>query len=876
MSLTTREIRIRFLEFFKDKSHEIVPSAPIVIKDDPTLMFTNAGMNQFKSIFIGNEDSLNKRVADTQKCLRVSGKHNDLEEVGKDHYHHTMFEMLGNWSFGDYFKKEAIAFSWELLTEGFGLDKDRIYVSIFEGDSEQDLEIDKEAKEIWQKHIGEDRILTFGRKENFWEMGETGPCGPCSEIHYDMRSDAERQKTDGKKLVNMDDPEVIEVWNLVFMQFNRLEDGSLVALKNKHIDTGMGLERLARAVQGVSSNYEIDLFQNIIRKVESVANKKYEGSSSESDIAFRVVADHIRAIGFCIADGQLPSNTGAGYVIRRILRRAIRYGFSQLSINKPFLHEVYDALNNEMGADFPELDRQADLVKRVILEEETSFLSTLEKGLERLNGLFASSAGKVVPGETAFELYDTYGFPIDLTQLIAQENGWSVDMRGFEKSLNAQKERSRNAGKTNFGDWTELTDEVNSHFLGYDQLSVKTTIAKYRVATLKGKEVAQIVLLKTPFYAESGGQVGDKGVLKSGDQIIKVFDTKKENNEIIHYASELPHDPSLGLEAEVNDKHRSDVKKNHSATHLLHHALRKSLGDHVEQKGSLVASDKLRFDFSHFERISDQMLQEIEIIVSNAIASGIELQEFRSMPIEKAKSMGAMALFGEKYGDSVRVIQFEGSIELCGGTHVENTSAIGGFKIMSESSVASGVRRIEAITGSTYQDYLNESLNIIAEIELELGNPKSILSAIKKLQIDLKQAQKKIEDFNEKEKATILDSLKNEIVDNGKIRSVVKRIDKVGGKTVKDTVYTLVLAEQNLMAIVLGDDEEKPFIVVGLSKQLAEELKLDASKIVRDLAQHIEGSGGGQKFLAMAGGKNKQGLRRALEHADEIIRIQAS
>ncbi|MDB4105486.1 alanine--tRNA ligase [Salibacteraceae bacterium] len=870
MEWTTRKVRSRFQEYFKEKGHHIVDSAPIVIKDDPTLMFTNAGMNQFKSIFVGNEEKQYPRIADTQKCLRVSGKHNDLEEVGRDHYHHTMFEMLGNWSFGDYFKKDAINYAWELLVDVYGLDKDRLYVSIFAGDEELGVEVDNEAEQLWLKHIPSERILKFGRKENFWEMGETGPCGPCSEIHVDLRSEEQRKKVDGRTLVNMDDPEVIEIWNLVFMQFNRLENGKLETLKDKHIDTGMGLERLVRVLQGVSSNYDTDIFVALIKSIEEESGIDYKGSADLSDVAFRVIADHVRAVSFCIADGQLPSNTGAGYVIRRVLRRAIRYGFSQLNMKEPFINKVVIKLIEEMGADFPELTRNRELLTKVVREEEISFLSTLEKGLEKLNVIFQSEGEKIISGDVAFELYDTYGFPIDLTNLIASENNWKVDMKGFSEALETQKNRSRSATKTSFGDWTVLNEGANSSFLGYDQLSCTTKIAKYRSATVKGKEVVQIVLVETPFYAESGGQVGDTGKLLVDGQEIQVVDTKKENNEIIHFISEMVKNISADVEASVNVSRRTDIKKNHSSTHLLHFALRSILGAHVEQKGSLVSPDKLRFDFSHFERISEDQIKEIETLVRDQIESQVELQEWRKMPINEAKEMGAMALFGEKYGNEVRVVKFGDSVELCGGIHVDSTSEIGGFKIISESSVASGVRRVEALTGRAYTTYISNSIDLIEKINDEMGRPKQLLASIQKLQTDYKAAQKLIENFEQVEKSRLRDSLLSAIQVKGDRKMLIQLLKGIDGKAAKDTVYSLTLEVKDLMVVLAGEYESKPYLIVGISKELAERENLDASKMVREIASEIDGGGGGQKFLAMAGGKNSKGLQRALDRAESL------
>jgi alanyl-tRNA synthetase len=872
MSLTTREIRKIFLDYFKDKQHNIVTSAPIVLKDDPTLMFTNAGMNQFKGVFVGNESAAASRVADTQKCLRVSGKHNDLEEVGKDHYHHTMFEMLGNWSFGDYFKKEAIAYAWELLVHVYKLDPDRIYVSVFQGDDELGVAKDDEAASYWKQYLNEERILNFGRKDNFWEMGETGPCGPCSEIHYDMRSDNARLAKPAQELVNQDDPEVIEIWNLVFMQYSRLEDGSLLPLKEKHIDTGMGLERLARALQGKVSNYDIDLFASIISKIEQETKQKYSGGDSKKDIAFRVIADHLRAISFCIADGQLPSSSGAGYVVRRVLRRAIRYGYSELGMSTPFIYMVFDALKAEMGEDFPELIHNETLIKKVIQEEEQSFLLTLAKGLEKLNVYFEQhSSLNSIDGSTAFELYDTFGFPIDLTQLIAQEHGKTVDMDAFNTALQEQKERSRKASKASFGDWTVLIEGENSVFVGYDATKTESRIAKFRKAQLKGKEVAQIVLDQTPFYAESGGQVGDKGTLNINGERVLVFDTKKENNEIVHYVDILPKNPVGIILAEVDVIRRNEIKKNHSATHLLHLVLRNELGKHVEQKGSLVNDEKLRFDFSHYEKIDDKMLRKIEEQVNQLIAGQINLIEDRNVPLNEAKARGAMALFGEKYGNTVRVIQFGDSVELCGGTHVANTAEILGFKLVSEGSVASGVRRIEAITGNGYQFYVSHIQYVYEKLMEATGNPKDLLEAVLKLQEESKQLKKKSEKLQESLKQFTLTEMRSELSPKSDCDTLIKALHDVDPKIAKDLAYQITIEHDRALVILVGEDEDKPYIVVALSKAIVSEKSLDASKLVRELAGFIDGGGGGQPFLATAGGKNKEGLRRALERAHEIL-----
>lgn len=871
MEWTTERVRRTFLEYFEKKEHHLVPSAPIVIKDDPTLMFTNAGMNQFKGIFVGNEDSDYPRVADSQKCLRVSGKHNDLEEVGKDHYHHTMFEMLGNWSFGDYFKEQAIDFAWELLITIYGLDKDRLYVTVFEGDKNLGLGQDDEAIQLWKKHVPIERILAFDRKDNFWEMGEIGPCGPCSEIHYDLRSEEERRKVSGASLVNADHPEVIEIWNLVFMQYNSQENGELKPLKHKHIDTGMGLERLVRVLQNASSNYDIDFFAEIIGDLEKVCSIKYERGESQSDIAFRVIADHIRAVSFCISDGQLPSNTGAGYVIRRVLRRAIRYGFSQLNCKEPFMFQLADSLIKSMGSAYPELSKQAELVKKVIREEELSFLQTLEKGLERLSD-FQQKHGKneTIPGHFAFELYDTFGFPIDLTQLIAAETNAEVDMQGFVDELHKQKDRSRKASKASFGDWIILNDEKNSDFIGYDALSSDSHVMKYRRAEIKGKELFQIVLDQTPFYGESGGQIGDSGLLVNDGKEYRVVDTKKENNEILHFVQSW--DPEIkSVQATVDTSRRAEIKKNHSATHLLHEALREVLGDHVEQKGSLVAENKLRFDFSHFQKIESNQLDEIERLVNAKIREGIALEEWRSMPISEAKSMGAMALFGEKYGAEVRVVKFGSSVELCGGTHVANSGEIEGLKIVAESSIASGIRRIEALTGGEYRSYLDSRLSLLERIENSFGNPQDLEKSLQKLVADNKDLTKQLEKFSSQGQAQLADKLKKEAQDVNGRKQIIATLQNLDAKGAKDVVYGIIQENDGHAVAVGGSKDSKPFLVIGLSKDLLETTDLDAGAIIRAAAKEINGGGGGQKFLATAGGKNEKGLQRALDVAKTML-----
>ena len=871
MEWSTSAIRNAFLEFFEDKGHEIVSSAPIFIKDDPTLMFTNAGMNQFKGVFIGNEVAKFPRIADSQKCLRVSGKHNDLEEVGRDHYHHTMFEMLGNWSFGDYFKKEAIDWAWEILTKVYKLDASRMYVSVFAGDSEMELDTDTEAKTLWMNHISEERILAFGRKENFWEMGDIGPCGPCSEIHFDLRSDEDRRSINGSTLVNADHPEVIEIWNLVFMQYNRLENGGLENLKNKHIDTGMGLERLARVLQQASSNYEIDVFKAIIDELGLIATQKYTGGELLSDIAYRVIADHIRTIAFSIADGQLPSNNGAGYVIRRVLRRAIRYGFSQLDIKASFMGALIDPLLNEMGDAYPELRRNADLIKRVITEEEKTFLSTLDRGLGRINAYIEDLDKKVVDGIFAFELLDTYGFPIDLTQLIASENGLSVDMNGFKIELEKQKNRSRSASKAEFGDWTILLTGENSKFCGYDDLQLETQIAKYRNVKIKGKDVIQYVLKETPFYAESGGQVGDKGLLKIDDSVVNIFDTKKENGEIIHYSNGSLANLAGKVFAEVSKSFRTSVTKNHTSTHLLHKALRDQLGPHVEQKGSLVTNGKLRFDFSHFEKIAEDELSTIENAVVNQIQSSIDFEEWRNMPIGEAKELGAMALFGEKYGDEVRVVKFGDSIELCGGIHVNNSNVIGGFKIIGEGSVASGIRRIEAISGEAYDEFLKGRLEKLADLEKQLGDPSKSIEILKKLQLDLANTEAQVVKYLDREKSVLIKELLDELGTQSGLQILAKELDQIDGKVLKEVAHGVIEKNERSIIILGGVFADKVSIVVGIGKLILPKLNIDANEVIKLVSAEIQGGGGGQPFLAMAGGKNKKGLKRALERSLELL-----
>lgn len=860
--MTSQEIRQKFLDFFKSKEHEIVASAPMVIKNDPTLMFTNAGMNPFKDLFLGNSEVTFPRVADTQKCLRVSGKHNDLEEVGHDTYHHTMFEMLGNWSFGDYFKKEAIDWAWELLTSEYKLEKDRLYVTVFEGSADDGLEFDQEAYDLWKKHVDPSRILKGNKKDNFWEMGDTGPCGPCSEIHIDLRSEEERKKTDGGSLVNHDHPQVIEVWNLVFMEFNRKADGSLEKLPAQHVDTGMGFERLCMALQGKTSNYDTDVFQPLIRRMEYLSEIKY-GAHHDSDVAMRVVSDHIRAIAFAIADGQLPSNTGAGYVIRRILRRAVRYGFTFLNLKEPFMYHLIPTLKEQMGATFPELISQEELISKVVHEEEQSFLRTLEQGLKRIHQYIGETEKNLINGEKAFELYDTFGFPIDLTRLIARENGKEVDMESFNKALNAQKDRSRGAGKLEAGDWVQLMDDEKEEFIGYEMLEAQLRITRYRSVKNKGKEQFQLVFNYTPFYPEGGGQVGDTGYIKSSTEKIAITDTKKENNLIIHFADRLPEKPELAFQAVVDSSKRRRTMGNHSATHLLHQALREVLGTHVEQRGSLVNADYLRFDFSHFERVNQEQLDRIEQLVNDRIRANYPLDERRRVPMQEALDLGAMALFGEKYGDVVRVIKFGDSVELCGGTHVSATGNIGLFKITSESAIAAGVRRIEALTGEGAEQFVHEQMGLLRAIKELVKNSNDPVRIIQQMQEENARLAKEIEGLN-REKAG---SLKGSLQESAQTVSGVnwiKHSANLDAQVVKDLIFELKKSANTVVAIAAVEGD-KVTLSIGISDDLVKEKGLNAGAIIREAAQAIKGGGGGQPFYATAGGKDASGVERAFE-----------
>ena len=869
--MKSAEIRQLFLDFFNEKQHQIVPSAPMVVKDDPTLMFTNAGMNQFKEFFLGNKTPKNKRVADTQKCLRVSGKHNDLEEVGIDTYHHTFFEMLGNWSFGDYFKEEAIAWAWELLTERYKIDPSILYVTIFEGDESEGLERDMEAYNFWKKFIPEDRILLGNKKDNFWEMGDQGPCGPCSEIHVDIRSEEEKQQVPGAELVNQDHPQVVEVWNLVFIEFNRKADGSLEQLPEKHIDTGMGFERLCMVLQNKTSNYDTDVFTPLIREIEALTKTEY-GSSLEVDRAIRVIADHVRTVYFAIADGQLPSNTGAGYVIRRILRRAIRYGFTFLGQKNAFIHLLVATLEQQMGDAFPELKREQKLAFNVIREEENSFLKTLDQGLLLLDTILKGSKDNVLEGAKAFELYDTYGFPYDLTALIASERGFSVDEAGFHASMEQQKNRSRAAASSKAGDWVVLEQDELEEFIGYDHLEAQVKITRYRkMTTAKEGDFYQLVFNLTPFYPEGGGQVGDKGYLEaSNGDIYYILNTKKENNLIIHYTQTLPSKLEGGFKAVVDAKQRQRTSSNHTATHLLHQALREVLGDHVEQKGSMVHSGMFRFDFSHYAKVTAEELSAVEQFVNARIQEQLPLEENREAVLAEAMAEGAMALFGEKYGDTVRSIRFGQSIELCGGTHVSNTANIWHFKITSESAVASGIRRIEAITGDAAKTYFEDQTELLEKVQQLLNQPQDTLKAIEGLQEDLASMKKEIQALAKVQLAATKAALEEELTEQNGISFLAKEVDLDGG-AIKDLAFALGQNKENLFLVLASKKGGKPVISCYISKALVAAKDLNAGTIVRDLGKHIQGGGGGQPFFATAGGKNPEGISAALAAAADLV-----
>ena len=869
--MQSKEIRSKFIEFFKSKSHQFVPSAPLVIKNDPTLMFTNAGMNQFKDLFLGNSKADYNRAANSQKCLRVSGKHNDLEEVGIDTYHHTMFEMLGNWSFGDYFKKDAITWAWELLTEVYSLPKDRLYVTVFEGDKSEDLDFDQEAFDLWKQYIDEARILGGNKKDNFWEMGDTGPCGPCSEIHIDLRSEEEIAKTPGKDLVNNDHPQVVEIWNLVFMQYDRKADGHLESLPAQHIDTGMGFERLSMALQKKGSTYDTDVFTPTIDYIAKQSGIAY-GTSEKTDIAIRVIVDHIRAISFAIADGQLPSNNKAGYVIRRILRRAVRYGYTFLNFKEPFLYGLLPILAEQFSGVFDELVSQQEFIAKVIKEEEASFLRTLENGLKRLDQVQANMKAEgtdVIDGKIVFELYDTFGFPVDLTGLIARENGLSIDEKGFTEAMAVQKQRSKADAAQVKGDWIQVSEEETSEFVGYDEVAVKTSIIKYREIKEKKGTVYQLVLDQTPFYGESGGQVGDKGVLKNETETIKVLDTQKENDLIVHFVDRIPTQPQAEFEAVIDASRRELIKNNHSATHLLHSALRQVLGDHVQQKGSLVSDKILRFDFSHFAKVEPAQIEEIERIVNDHIRQNIKLNEQRNVPIEEAKKLGATALFGEKYGEFVRVITFDPSysVELCGGTHVAATGQIGMFKITSEGAVAAGVRRIEAVSGPKAFDLVQEQDKLLKEIKEMLKSPNDVAKAISSLMEERQKLNKELETLHAKQSGQLKEELVKKIMAEKGLNVIIDKITVPNADALKKISFELRNEVDNLFAVLAANVGGSPQIAIILSDNVVNDKGLNAGVMIRDLAKAIKGGGGGQPFFATAGGKDLSGLEQVITEA---------
>ncbi|MBL7938895.1 MAG: alanine--tRNA ligase [Flavobacteriales bacterium] len=883
--LTSQQIRQKFLDHFAKHGHAIVPSAPMVVKDDPTLMFTNAGMNQFKDLFLGNRPAKDKRIADTQKCLRVSGKHNDLEEVGIDTYHHTMFEMLGNWSFGDYFKKEAVEWAWQLLTEVYGIDKNNIYVTYFGGDEKDKLPADLETRNLWKQFMAEDRILPFSRKDNFWEMGDTGPCGPCTEIHVDVRTAEEKAQKPGRELVNNDHPQVIEIWNNVFMQFERKADGSLVELPAQHVDTGMGFERLCMVLQGKRSNYDTDVFQPLIQAIAKRSGTTY-GKEEKADIAMRVIADHLRAISFAIADGQLPSNTGAGYVIRRILRRAVRYGYSFLGFNEPFMYTLVPTLTAQMGDQFPELKKQQGIIESVMQEEEKAFLRTLEQGIRRFDAYTREVSEKItkganqsgdttkdfrtVTGEFAFELFDTFGFPIDLTQLLAKEKELWVDMDQFTLLLQKQKERSRAATAITTGDWTEL-GKGETEFVGYDELSSPSRILRYRKVSGKGGDQFQIVLDRTPFYAEGGGQVGDQGWLIQGADQVEVIDTKRENQLIVHFTKALPKDVNAAFTAQVDAARRALTARNHTATHLLHHALRKHLGTHVEQKGSLVAPDRLRFDISHFAKVTAEELATIEREVNAMITDDIVFEDMRNMPIAEAKAMGAMALFGEKYGDNVRVVKFGPSVELCGGTHVPRTGVIGPFRIISESALAAGIRRIEAITSVEAERMINDKLTKLDAINALLKNPADLVQAVEKLLEQNNSLAKEVEKAAKEKVKNYAASLPGKATKNTKgLQILVEQLD-LDAQSLKDLGYQLREQHPDLAFVSGSVIDGKPLLAVSIGAAFAGATGLKAVDIIKQISGEIKGGGGGQPDFATAGGKEPGGMASALSKAEALL-----
>lgn len=878
--MKSQDVRKQFLDFFKSNGHLIVPSAPIVLKDDPTLMFNNSGMAQFKEYFLGNGTPKSKRIADTQKCLRVSGKHNDLEDVGFDTYHHTMFEMLGNWSFGDYFKKEAINWAWQLLTEVYKIPKENLYVSVFEGSKEDNVPFDQEAWDIWKTLIDEDRIILGNKKDNFWEMGDQGPCGPCSEIHVDLRSEEEKALKPGREEVNNDHPQVVEIWNNVFMEFNRKADGSLEKLPAQHVDTGMGFERLCMALQGKTSNYDTDVFTPLIEKVEQITGLKYTSDEvkniseeqNKTNIAIRVVVDHVRAVAFAIADGQLPSNTGAGYVIRRILRRAIRYGFTFLGTKEPFINKLVEVLANQMGEFFPEIKSQQQLVTNVIREEEASFLRTLDQGLQLLDNVIAQTKGSEVSGAKAFELYDTFGFPKDLTALILKEKGMSFNETEFDTSMQEQKNRSRAASEVSTEDWTVLIPGNVETFVGYDQVENDVKITRIRkVDSKKDGILYQIVLDNTPFYPEGGGQVGDKGTLVSANETIEIIDTKKENNLILHFAKQLPENIEAGFTAKVNSDLRGSTSKNHSATHLMHLALRNLLGTHVEQKGSLVNPNYLRFDFSHFSKVSDEELRQVEASVNAQIEAQLQLTEYRNIPIKEALDKGAMALFGEKYGDNVRMIEFGESKELCGGIHVKNTAEIWHFKIISEGAVAAGIRRIEAITGDAVKDFYKNQENTLAEIKETLKNPQDILKSVASLQDDNAKLKKQVEQLLKEKVGALKTELEKDFQEVNGVNFLAKQVDLSMAST-KDLASALGSSKADSFVFLASIEDGLPNIHCYIAKEVVAAKSLNANAVIKELGKYIDGNGGGQPFFASGKGKNAKGVAEALVHAIDFVK----
>lgn len=871
--MTSGEARQAFLDFFRSKIHQIVPSAPMVVKNDPTLMFTNAGMNQFKDIFLGNTEPKHRRVANSQKCLRVSGKHNDLDEVGHDTYHHTMFEMLGNWSFGDYFKREAIEWAWEFLVDVLKIDSSNLYATVFEGSSDDGLEMDTESFDLWAKFLPRERILKGNKKDNFWEMGDSGPCGPCSEIHIDLRNADERAKISGRDLVNQGHPQVVEIWNLVFIQFNRKADGSLEGLPAKHVDTGMGFERLCMALQGKQSNYDTDVFQPLIQEISRLCGISY-GHSAKSDVAMRVVADHLRAVSFSIADGQLPSNVKAGYVIRRILRRAVRYGYTFLNFHEPFINKLLPILAKQMGPWFPELEAQQELITKVIFEEEQSFLRTLETGIRLLDGVIdkTKATGKnQISGHDAFILYDTYGFPFDLTELILREHNMVVSKDDFEKEMQVQKDRSRSVAAVETHDWVEVIPSTETQFIGYDSLKAEIRITRYRTVKQKGAEQFHLVFDRTPFYAESGGQVGDLGKISSDTETISIQNTIKENNLIIHLVNKLPLDPQKVFTAEVDVEKRMSTANNHTATHLLHNALRQVLGAHVEQKGSLVHPDYLRFDFAHFQKMTDEEIRLVEVLVNQAIRANTLIDEHRDVPMENAQQMGAIALFGEKYGDSVRVIRFGDSVELCGGTHVTATGNIGLFKIVSEGAISAGIRRIEAISAQKAEAFLYQQVDGIKHLKNILGNPPELNPAVEKLVSENAALRKQIEQFTKEQVKTIKNSLKAACTVGNGANIIAQKVDIDNAEAIKDLAYQLRNEVDNLFLVLGVDLGGKPLLTIMIADSVIASKGANASTIIREAAKVMQGGGGGQPFYATAGGKNLQQLDAAIAKAVELF-----